>query len=223
MRQAVTLIELILTIVIIALTFTVVPKIIQVTAKSSEQGRKEDAMFNAIALINIAAYTAWDESNTLYDDILQTGQNNSYECNSTTHYRIGGFYGGRKCENDVSASNLDIDEVNEIFDDIDDFNSFDINSSYIAYCNSNELEDYVLDVNVSYVNDPKVTNIEDIRLYDDRNATNSPTNTKYLTVKVRYNPSGAKGNIGKGSGCIASFYYHSFNLGYVQINRLEWH
>ena len=51
MRKSLTLIELIFTVVIISVVFTVIPKIIYVSNKSLEFSKKEDAIFNLMSKI----------------------------------------------------------------------------------------------------------------------------------------------------------------------------
>jgi len=219
MRKAVTLIELIFSIVIIALTFTVIPKIIVATTKSSIQSRKEDAMMNAIALIKIATFVAWDENNTKSDTILKT-VHNVYECNQVTTQRVGGFDGSRNCndDNNYTSSSLGKDELNETIDDVDDFIG-KVNSYFLSYCDNDFVDDYIMEVNVTYVNDPELSS-SNVKL---NKVQTDISNSKYLTVKVRYNPDGTKANVEKGNGCIANFYYHTFNLGYVELNGEPWH
>ena len=84
MKKALTLIELIFTIVIIALVFTVIPKIIYVSNKSLEFSKKEDAIFNMMAKMMDVSLKEYDENNTEYDDILLTGSNNTLDCNSSS-------------------------------------------------------------------------------------------------------------------------------------------
>jgi len=69
-RDGFTLIELIFSMVIIAIAFTVFPKILQLATKVSVQNLKEEAMYNAVAYIGLIKSTAWDENNTISDNIL---------------------------------------------------------------------------------------------------------------------------------------------------------
>jgi hypothetical protein len=83
--------------VIVAFTFKVIPKIIEVSNKSLEFSKKEDAIFNMMSKAMDISLKEYDEENTKYDDILLTGNSNILECNISTNYRIGGFKGSRNC------------------------------------------------------------------------------------------------------------------------------
>ena len=63
MRRALTLIELLLTMVIVGLVMMVIPKIIFVTNKSFEAIVKEEALYNALALAGVVVSLPWDEAN----------------------------------------------------------------------------------------------------------------------------------------------------------------
>jgi hypothetical protein len=112
-----TLIELIFAMVIVAVVFMVIPRILFVANKSHQLGMKEDGLFDAVSLTGQIVRLPWDE-NTLETEgkILQTGTN---DCNTSTGYRIGGFVGSRNC----IGGTLDADDqANGDCDDIDDFN-----------------------------------------------------------------------------------------------------
>lgn len=96
MRRALTLIELILSMVIIGIVFTVIPKLIMSMNQSAQTTIKEEAMFNAMAQMGAIINLPWDENNTAHDQILDTNAT-TYKCNATSGYRIGGFIGGRHC------------------------------------------------------------------------------------------------------------------------------
>lgn len=101
MKKGLSLIELVFTIVIIAVVFTVIPKIVLALSKSDEFTVKQDAVFNGMTMMQMISRLAWDENSTNNNDILQTASIN-FNCSSTTHYRVGGFRGSRNCENNVS-------------------------------------------------------------------------------------------------------------------------
>jgi len=71
-RAAFTLIELIFAIVIIAISVISLPMMSQVTSKSMENSLAQEAIFTAIAEINIATAYVWDE-NSLLDTNLSSG------------------------------------------------------------------------------------------------------------------------------------------------------
>lgn len=211
MRKSFTLIELIFSMVIIAIAFTVLPKILQLSAKVSAQSLKEEALYSGVILMGYLKATAWDEQNTKYDDILivQNGDND-YNCSGSNHIRKGGFVGSRNCENSRSASGLGVDsDDNGIYDDVDDF------SSVIA-SNYNNSREYNLSVSVKYV--------EDISLSEEEfNVTQASetTNTKYIIIDI--NNTSNKDINKTGSENIAQLKFWTFNIGQIHINRIPWY
>ncbi|MEA3522036.1 MAG: type II secretion system protein [Campylobacterota bacterium] len=129
MRRGLTLIEMIFSMVIIAIVFTVVPKIIFASNKSTQLSIKEDALFNALTLIRSIARLPWDQ-NTIDNEgaILNAG---GLTCKADG-YRVGGFKGSRNCLNNVSAG---VTMTQEGYDDIDDYHGDSIVTSggRIAY------------------------------------------------------------------------------------------
>ena len=123
MRRGLTLIELIFSMVIIAIVFTVVPKIVFASNKSLQLSVKEDALFSAVTLIGYIAKLPWDEHTMATDGgILDAG---GVTCN-TNGYRIGGFVGSRNCLDNDGSSIWDVSAVmkkeGDDYNDTDDYN-----------------------------------------------------------------------------------------------------
>lgn len=215
MRRAFNLIELIFTIVIMAGIFAVIPKIIFATNKSDSFAMKQDALFNAVSLTNIASSLAWDENNSESLSLLAT-LNNNIPCNTTTFLRLGGFLGDntRNCKELLSASAIGSEEGNNylIFDDIDDFNGSSID------VNIDGNEKYKLYTEVRYLDDaifnPVVNNKMTITLDSSIHANTS--NIKKFKTVVGY-----VGGRGKDKN-ISSFYYYSTNIGQITLNSEAW-
>ncbi len=210
MRKGLTLIELILSMVIIAIVFTVIPRLIMSMNQSAQTTIKEEAMFNAMAQMGAIINLPWDNNNTQNSQILNVTQNNIYDCNTSSAsggplgYRIGGFVGGRNCRALIdgtysfNASVIGKEDAN--YNDIDDYDA-NITTPDIQ-CSDGTLKslDYNITTSVYYVSDPSVTG--SIML---SNTLSTPTtNTKYVAVK-------------KGSCTI--FEYHSFNIGQMDIKK----
>ena len=194
--------------VIIAIAFTVFPKILQLATKASVQNVKEEAMYNAVAYIGLIKSTAWDENNTLVDDILHVSSDGDagYDCNTITGYRIGGFNGSRNCKNNKNASLLQRDE-NDSYDDMDDFD--DVNAS-----NNDDSREYNLSVKVTYVKD--INSSIDENSFSNENKSNS-TNTKRITVTVNTKKkASALGN------AFVKISFSSENIGQLRVNRRTW-
>ncbi len=117
MRHALTLIEMIVTILIIAVVFTVVPKIIFASNKAMALSMKEDALLHAYVLIGSVSKLPWDENTQVAGKILSTAD---HTCNN---YRIGGFLGSRNCMGaTLYTSTLGPDGGDA--DDIDDYDGY---------------------------------------------------------------------------------------------------
>ncbi len=218
-KRGFTLIELIFSMVIIALVFTVIPKIIYAFNKSDTFSVREDALFNGVSLANMISRLPWDENNTEHNDILKTdSSNHNFDCNTTTYYRVGGFIGSRNCENNLSASIISSDGESDpaFFNDFDDFNDINIT----AKLGGENL--YTLSNRVNYISDGSAVFGYD---YANKSVTitlnktsdkNSSTNLKILNLDVYY--SGKRGNTRK----IANFSYISSNIGQVLIKKRSW-
>lgn len=221
MRKGLTLIELILSMVIIGIVFTVIPRLIMSMNQGAQVTIKEEAMFNAIAMIGAIINLPWDQNNTEHDQILDTG-NTDYDCNASNpepFYRIGGFVGSRNCREEngiiMHASLLGHDLAsNDDYNDIDDYTT-EINASNdCAKAQGKSL--YSIKPIVIYSNDPTPSSSIQLPGDDDNASAGSITNTKRIIVKVGYHSDN------KHTGCITALEYHSFNLGNIQINSREW-
>lgn len=213
MRRSLTLIELIFSMVIVAIAFTVFPKVLQVSAKSANFTIKEEAMYNAVALIGLLRALPWDEKNTQEDDILLVDNGNiAYECryalgSGQDIYRQGGFVGSRNCQHKLSASTIGSDAGDSEVDDIDDLDNKSIPATNVYNTRS-----YAIDVNVSYVQDYSGDPV------DLQSAvSNSSTNVKYILVSLRVN--NRQEELGEK---LASFWYISSNIGQLEINSMAW-
>lgn len=217
MRQGLTLIELILTMVIIGVVFTVIPRLVQSMNQSSSITLKEEAMYNAMAYLGMIINLPWDNNNTQNGQILSVeGGSAAYECNTTSGYRIGGFVGGRNCIEpsgvDYNASLLSGREDGD-YNDIDDYH--DTNITADKNCTATVKKGlFALNTSVVYVDDPSAS--ANGVLSTAPKAANVSTNTKYIRVRVGY------GSDSKHTGCITSFQYHSFNIGSAQIHSRNW-
>ncbi len=210
MKRVLSLIELIFTIVIIALVFTVIPKVILSLNKSDSFIIRQDALLNGVSMLHLISNLPWDANNTNSNDILHVSlsANPKLDCNSLTHYRIGGFVGSRNCENNLFASAISNDGVSDYlqFNDIDDFNNADINASYYGL----HVEVKYIDDNISYLSNKAIIVLKPyLRPYT--------TNLKMVDLNITY-----QGKRGKTGGQISQFSYVSSNIGQVLLNKRVW-
>ena len=207
MKKAFTLIELLFAMIIVALIFTTVPKIIYISNKSLENVFKEDGIFNMMSKVRDVTINAWDENNTNNDDILFTNRNNTLECNSSTDLRIGGFYSSRSCPNNLYASIIKLDENNiDEADDIDDFNNTEENTS---------TQKYTVFTIVKYLDDNFSYNYNNQSLNFTFPSTSNDSYTNIKSVKVILQDNTLDKNI-------SSFEYYGANIGYITINSRQW-
>ena len=213
MKKSFSLIELIFTIVIIALVFTTVPRIVYVTNNSFKFTLKEDGIFNMMAKIMDISFREWDENDTTSYDILLTGNSNVLECNGSATFpqdalRIGGFYSGKQysriCPNKLYASKIgpDSGETSEDdYDDVDDFNGTEDNATkngktrYILYIsdgysdewdkNNYDYDNQSLDFNFTNNLDKNRSNIKltKVTLYDKKYDQNI-SNARYWSANI---------------------------------------
>ena len=116
-RHAFTMIELIFAIVIIAISVMSLPMITQVTSSAIEKNLAQEAVFSAVAEINIATTYTWDEnslldfdSNASIDELSRVINNNGTQCsdsgiddsNGDDIMRRSGHV-HRKCLNELSS------------------------------------------------------------------------------------------------------------------------
>ena len=192
MRQALTLIELIFTMVIVAIAFSVVPKIIFVANKSQQVTLKEDALFLAMTQIGMIVRLPWDQHTIDTDGkILHIG--NAAECGYGTGphgengYRKGGLLGSRNCLGYDGSSDWDPTSGKESgdYDDIDDF-----------------------DGNVTTTTRGRVT-------YHLSTTVTRHEDNKTIRVEVN-------ATAGKLGAFRSTVFYDSMNLGWVQVYRRAW-
>ncbi len=198
MRNGLTLIELILSMVIIAIVFSVVPKIIFTSNKSMATSMKEDALFNAYTLLGTIYRLAWDENTLKEGKILDTDKN---ECDE---YRVGGFIGSRNCEDSDDAA-TNIGRENQYYNDIDDYDDYDKSDT---------------DRDVRVVGNSKYNLSLDINYVDENYTNQSKTDTdefKEIIVTVS-----AHNDNKQMAGFESSFFYYSTNLGLIPIKKMQW-
>ena len=197
MRRGLTLIELIFTMVIVAVVFTVIPKLIQSFAQTGEVAIKEDALFNAISQMALVTSYPWDgggEANASYIRATSNGASR-FDCNTTiTGYRQGGFVGGRSCGEVINASPIS-GVGSPPFGSIGDF---DGNSTTTFENCAPQL--YEMNTTVNYVED------------DDLDI-DSPQTTNSKKIKVEVYEDGR---------CITQLETHSYNIGLAKINSRIW-
>lgn len=217
MRRGFTFVELVITIVIMAGVFMVIPRILTATGKSDRFAMRQDALMQAVSLTQMASRMAWDENNTEYADILQTDSTAS-ACDTSLRFRPGSYLSanGRMCTRSITATLPLGAESGEsdytLYDDIDDFNGSSIDVTYQGS------PKYRLINSVEYLDDTIITENGTDMVIDLSAASASPASTaiKRFESKVRY-----VGKRGKQRN-ISSFYYYSTNIGQITLAQRSW-
>lgn len=228
MRKALSLIELVFTIVIIALVFTVIPKIVFALNKSDAFAIKQDALFNGVTLMQMISKLNWDENSAETNDILDTQGSSNFECNATTgsgFYRVGGFVGSRNCKENEGldtastkiifgqndANDYDTSDSKWQFDDVDDFDN-----------NSTITSMYSLHTSVYYIDDSVIGYSGQTASIDlnQSNSTSGASSLKRMHVDINTSYIGNKKNVA--SQNIAQFDYVSSNIGKTFLNKRTW-
>lgn len=220
MRKGISLIELIFTIVIIAVVFTVIPKIVLALNKSDEFAIKQDALFNGMTMTQMISHLSWDENSTNSNDILSTTSVNvQFACDATTYYyRKGGFRGSRNCidsNGTLSANPIGKDGVEMdiyTFNDIDDFNAQPVDA------NTSDGKKYGLHVEVKYISDKIDYSTSQRAIINlSKIPETSTTNLKLVDVNVTY-----QGKRGASDTPITQFSYVSANIGKFFLAKRTW-
>ena len=205
MKKALTLIELIFTIVIIAFVFSVIPKMFQTTNKALAFSSKEDALFNMYSQMMNIILKEYDKMNTIYDDILLSGNSNVLECSTTTGYRVGGFIGSRNCFHKVYESNIP-SSPKEPFEAIEDYNGL----NYQIFSGNKE---YNLSVTVGYTDDNFNYDYSNQKLNFQFTNRSDDTKSNFKRIKVK---------VLNGNNEISSLVYYSANIGHIEIKSVKW-
>ena len=122
-RSAFSVVEMIVTMTIISLSFAVLPQIMEISSKSVESTKQSEGFYHGVAKAKIILAKAWDEN--VVDDFETKGFYGVLETNETSLAcpRAGHYSGDgrRKCSSGLAAS-ATIGQDGGDFDDIDDFN-----------------------------------------------------------------------------------------------------
>lgn len=200
-KRAFSLIELIFSIVVIAIAISTLPSVTKRVLDSSEFVVNQEAIWlSTSAIYNIMAYK-WDEASSQSGgdrkvlDVTTIGDFNRSSLNTPDNYRIGHIIvdGRRKFHNSVTyatnPSNLGSDGD---LDDIDDFIGDKI-LSYLSVANSVSTFDYknltyTSNVNVKYISDSlnsgSYRNDSNITFKLTRSGLNQTTNIKLIELNL---------------------------------------
>lgn len=228
MRRALTLIELILSIVIISIVFTVVPKIIIATNKSFASATQQDGIFNAVQLMHMIKNNSWDYANNelnstdfngTTDILLVNLEDDEWNCRDRgrgTGLRVGGFLHGRNCHDRVFGDTNISDSYFEAYEDSNDTaGGIDAYRDYNRSATASNCQDYdtyglnpkvsYKDINISY-HYPNATASVDLNYTKHDPELNTSSNMKYISLSVSFDQQR------QGGGCVEFDYFYP-NIG----------
>jgi hypothetical protein len=195
MRRALTLVELLYTMVLIALVFTVLPKILFVGNKAAQTSLKEDGLFMAYTAAVQIASLPWDqhtldlEGKILHTDGVVCGDGTGPD--GEDGYRIGGFpaLDARNClgYDGTALWKPSHGREGNATDDLDDFDGW---------------RERTRQGRVAY----------------DLSARVAPADGDMKKLVVEVNASAGK----LGTEFRSHFFFRAYNLGWVRVNRRAW-
>ena len=206
MKQAFTLLELIVGIVVIGIAFLSIPAIMTVMNYSSEATVDNKGYYHGLAQMSVIMSKEWDENNT--DDwkdanvvyIIDTEDSGCSDRNDTGLYHEAGR---RQCSKDygVASTTLGLDSGESFayrnFDDIDDFDD-----------ENREVETFNIKVTVNYVDtNGSLSSGDSFSITDTLPTGVDTTNLKQVTVTV----------INSATGTDSTLKYIGANIGYDEL------
>ncbi len=192
-----TLIEILVSLIIIGIVATTFPIILQTTVGSSKNIAKEEIFYQEFSLLNLINSLYFDENNTVgdnyYKELNATGGDSELyiEKNETAGNSVGIY--NRKGKFDLNNNDLrsgtnstvshigvdagEIEGDDSTYDDIDDYNNF--NEILTSFGN------LILHVHVKYIDDNASYDKDDFNFTFNYNAPANLTNIKLITITVK--------------------------------------
>jgi len=182
-----TLLELVISIVVLGIVATAFPLILQTVARTGSDVMQEEVIFNELSLMRIILPYYFDENNTkdenYYKDVNVTNGDSEllidYSSDNTGDARLGkSQFDNNKFRSGVSdtASRIGVDagetEGNSsTYDDVDDFNNY-----------SETVHGVNLTITVSYIDDTATYSDENISFNYNYDSVSHHTNIKLIKI-----------------------------------------
>ena len=220
--KAFSLIELLVSIIILGIIATSIPAILQSLISSSKVSNKEEVFFSQFTLLSLINTRFFDENNTkddnFYKDLNATNGDNELLNNYASSYAgDSSRIGKSKIDNNVyrsgssyTVSKIGLDDGEEkndtlTYDDIDDFDGY---SEHIDF--GVQSGGYDINVSVTYLNDKANYSDENISFTFNYKSKKDATNIKLIKLTT-YLKDGTK----------ISLAYPSCNIGSSKLYSLE--
>jgi type II secretory pathway pseudopilin PulG len=204
-KYSFTLLELIVAIIVVGITITAIPALLNRTTAMQETAIQEKSFFNAYALLTLIQTQEWDENNTKGNNYYKvlTADNGDSEllCIRNGISQLDNDSGAVCATDNNKTSPIGVDDETEgnesTYDDIDDFNGF-----------STTIDDINISVEVRYISDSGDYSSKNIFFNDESAAATSNTNIKFITLTVKNKNTNA---------LISVLKYSTPNIGMVKI------
>jgi len=203
-KSSFTLIELIISIVIIGIVIVTIPMLLSTSNKFYDNTIKEQSFFNAYSLITLITNEYWDENNTKGDNyykvLTSDGGDSELKCSRKGVLELNNSSGAECASDDKKTSgiNIDNDESEDnvsTFDDIDDFNKY-----------STKVDGIKFSVEVNYLDD--TADYSKNNLFFNLSSKTSDSNIKFIEVNVTNT---------QNDELISILKYFSSNIGMIKI------
>ena len=202
-KYSFTLIELIISIIVIGIVVTSIPALLNRTSNIQETTSKDKYFFNSFALLSLIQTQEWDENNTKDDNyykvLTANGGDSELKCSRNGVIELDNESGADCATDNNSTSNIGIDSGESdvsTYDDIDDFNGY-----------STIVNDANISVKVKYWDDSGDYSAKNIYFSENDNPANG-TNIKLVEINVTNKDT---------HKLIAKLKYFSSNIGMVKI------
>ncbi len=186
------LIEILVSLIVIGIVATTFPIILQTTVKSSKNTAREEIFYQEFSLLNLINSLYFDQNNTIGDNyykelnatkgdsdlLIHKYSNNEYNTIGKYQMNNNEFRSGSNLT--VSHIGIDKGEIKgdeATYNDIDDYNDF--NETLTSFGR------LTLVVHVKYIDDNADYNKDDFNFTFDYNSPANLTNIKLITVSVK--------------------------------------
>jgi len=187
-----TLIEILVSLIVIGIVATTFPIILQTTIKSSKNTAREEIFYQEFSLLNLINSLYFDQNNTVGDNyykelnatkgdidlLIHKYSNNEYNTIGKYQMNNNEFRSGSNLT--VSHIGIDKGEIksdDSTYNDIDDYNDF--NETLTSFGR------LTLVVHVKYINDKASYNNNDLNFTFDYSGVKHNSNIKLITVSVK--------------------------------------
>ncbi len=186
-----TLIEILVSLIVIGIVATTFPIILQTTVSSSKNTAREEVFYQEFSLLNLINSYYFDENNTVgdnyYKELNATGGDSELLINKYSNNEYNRIGKHQMDNNDlrsgtnstVSHIGVDAGEIegnDSTYDDIDDYNDF--NETLTSFGR------LTLYVHVKYINDNADYSKNDFNFTFNYSGVNHTSNIKLITINV---------------------------------------